>query len=463
MRKAINLLQEWSIPLIAGVFVALFVANTNPKLYHVLVETPIYKLPYAFAELKQEKAAEADPHHADAAPTETPNVEVPTVEPPGLEGDPVKAPAEAPHAEAAHDDHHDGPWYDHYLTLHFLINDIFMVLFFGIAAKEITESVLPGGALNPPSRAINPLLGTIGGVVGPVGAFFAFNYFMGEPAWNKGWGIPTATDIALAWLVARFVFGAGHPAVSFLLLLAVADDAIGLGIIAFGYPDPSHPTEWANTIWIIPGMAIAWSLRRLGVKKWWPYILFGGMLSWWGLKSAYLHPALALVPIVPFLPAAPRDLGMFAEEADYEEREEKGHEHSTLENFEHDLKALVDFGLFFFAFANAGVGFATMNNLTWVVFLSLLVGKIVGITGLSWLGAKLGAPLPAGMKTKHLFVASMIAGIGLTVALFVAGQAFKGQGATLDASKMGALFSGGICILAIATGFALKVKGNNGD
>ncbi len=471
MRKAINLLQEWSIPLIAGVFVALFVANTNHKLYETLVETPIYKLPHALAELDKadakHKPAEAPHVEKDqaVAPADHPQPTAPVTQDSSLKTQDSTHHADEK-AHAGHDDHH-GPWFDHYLTLHFLINDIFMVLFFGIAAKEITESVLPGGALNPPSKAVNPLLGTIGGVVGPVGAFFALNYFMGEPMWNKGWGIPTATDIALAWLVARFVFGQGHPAVSFLLLLAVADDAIGLGIIAFGYPDPTNPTEWANTIWILPGMAIAWSLRRLGVKKWWPYILFGGMLSWWGLKSAHLHPALALVPIVPFLPAAPRDLGMYAEEADYEEREEKGHEHSTLENFEHDLKALVDFGLFFFAFANAGVGFSTMNNLTWVVFLSLLLGKIVGITGLSWIGTKLGAPLPVGMKTKHLFVASIIAGIGLTVALFVAGQAFLGPGEVLAqnmaASKMGALFSGGICLIAIVAGYLLKVKGNNGN
>ena len=73
----------------------------------------------------------------------------------------------------------------------------------------------------------------MGGVVGPIGVFLALNATMGSPEWIKGWGVPTATDIALAWLVIRLLFGARHPAVSFLLLLAVADDAIGLGIIAF--------------------------------------------------------------------------------------------------------------------------------------------------------------------------------------------------------------------------------------
>src|SRR5690606_15591442 len=97
----------------------------------------------------------------------------------------------------------------------------------GVAAKEITEAVLPGGALNPPRKAINPLLGTLGGVAGPILVYFAFVHFMGRSDLAGGWGIPTATDIALAWLVARLAFGPQHPAVSFLLLLAVADDAIG--------------------------------------------------------------------------------------------------------------------------------------------------------------------------------------------------------------------------------------------
>ncbi len=92
----------------------------------------------------------------------------------------------------------------------------------------------------------------------------AFPVLDGEPAplWgegslSRGWGIPTATDIALAWLVARAVFGKGHPAINFLLLLAVADDAIGLGIIAVFYGDPSNPArpEWLGLV--AAGMAIA--------------------------------------------------------------------------------------------------------------------------------------------------------------------------------------------------------------
>ena len=182
-----------------------------------------------------------------------------------------------------------------HFTLHFLVNDIFMALFFDIAAKEITEACLPNGALNPVKKAINPLFATIGGVLGPIGVFLLMNSLFGRTEWQRGWGIPTATDIALAWLVIKLLFGARHPAVSFLLLLAVADDAIGLGIIAVGYPDPAHPTEWFNLAWCVPGIAIAWGLRRARVYSWVPYIACGGTLSWWGLYSAHLPPALALV------------------------------------------------------------------------------------------------------------------------------------------------------------------------
>ena len=445
--KYVSLLQEFSVPLLAGVVVALIVANADYARYERIV-----KGTWSFFS--------SDTYHGhghDAGHTEHKH-----------DHDDHSS-SKKDHHDSQHDDthvelnkgaevsgdHHQeshDTWH-HYATLHFVINDIFMVIFFGVAAKEITEACLPGGALNPPSKAINPLLGTIGGVLGPVGAYFLLNMIMGEPAWQNGWGIPTATDIALAWLIARMVFGNGHPAIAFLLLLAVADDGIGLAIIAIFYPNPEHPTEWINALWVLPGMLVAYGLRRMNVLSWLPYILLGGGLSWWGLFSAHLHPALALVPIVPLLPGPKRDDGLFQEEVDH-------HDQDPLNKFEHDNKLFVDFGLFFFAFANAGVQLSNINNLTWIVFLSLLVGKTVGITFFSYLGILIGFPLPSGMKVKHLVVAGIVAGLGLTVALFVAGQAF-GAKAEIDmqgAAKMGALFSGAIALVAIVVGRILGVK-----
>ena len=456
--KYISLLQEFSVPLLAGVVVALFVANLNPERYDRIVHGT-----WSFFTGEEYHGHAAGHDSSDLAGHDAHDGQhVAALEHDGHdESEEHVAGAKHDVETAGNKDakvtkgepHKKEAWWKHYATMHFLINDIFMVIFFGIAAKEITESCLPGGALNPPSKAVNPLLGTIGGVLGPVAMYFLLNSdaVMGQEAWQNGWGIPTATDIALAWLVARLVFGVGHPAIAFLLLLAVADDGIGLGIIAIFYPDPSHPTEWINALWVLPGMAVAYGLRRMNVRYWWPYILIGGGLSWWGLFSAHLHPALALVPIVPLLPGPVRDEGLFRDDV-------TTHEDDPLNKFEHDSKLFVDFGLFFFAFANAGVPFSNVNNLTWIVFLSLLVGKTLGITLFSYAGKLMGFPLPTGMNVRHLIVAGVVAGLGLTVALFVAGQAFKVDIPSQGAAKMGALFSGGIAVIALVLGRVLGVK-----
>jgi NhaA family Na+:H+ antiporter len=335
------------------------------------------------------------------------------------------------------------------LSVHFLTNDIFMVLFFGIAAAEITQSCLPGGDLHPLRKAINPILATFGGVIGPVLVYFGLNAVIGEPALNRGWGIPTATDIALAWLVARIVFGASHPAISFLLLLAIADDAVGLAIIAVFYPDPALPAQPAWLLLTAAAMAASYTLRRFKVESYWPYLLIGGSFSWTGLFNAHLHPALALVFIVPFLPHPHREtLHIF---------EEDRSDRSTIARFEHEWKIIVDFGLFMFGLANTGVLLTSIGAATWVVLGALVIGKTGGIFIMGWLGKGLGYPLPEKVGGKELLLVGLIAGIGLTVALFVAGEAFTDP-VTQGAAKMGALLSGGCAVIAIVAGRLLGIK-----
>jgi len=403
--RFVAILQAYSIPLVAGVLVALAWSNLDPHGYERVVDGT-YSL-------------------FTSEPFEI--------------GEDTSLPQ-----RSSGDGHSD--WL-HLATLHFVINDLFMVLFFGIAAKEITESCLPGGSLNPVSKALNPLVATIGGVLGPIAVYLLLNAAIGQQEWGRGWGIPTATDIALAWLVARIVFGASHPAVSFLLLLAVADDGIGLIIIAIFYP--TQEPAWWNLLWVVPGMAAAWAMRMRHLQGWVPYIVVGGAFSWWGLHSAHLHPALALVPIVPFLPGPREDAGLFT-------RPTNKTLVDPLNQFDHRVHLFVDLGMFFFAFANAGVAFSHINHLTWIVFLSLLVGKTIGITLFAWLGTWIGCPYPSGVQLKHVFVLSIVAGIGLTVALFVTGQAFQ-QLHIQGAAKMGALFSGGIAAIAMIAGKWLRV------
>ena len=335
------------------------------------------------------------------------------------------------------------------LNFHFVTNDIFMVFFFGIAAVEITQSCLPGGDLNPLKKAINPLLATLGGVAGPVLMYLILNHFIGAEPFSRGWGIPTATDIAFAWLAARMVFGSSHPAVSFLLLLAVADDAVGLAIIAVFYPDPNFPVEPAWLFLTAMGMLLSLGLRIRRVRTYWPFVLFGGGLSWAGLFLAHLHPALALVFIIPFLPHAALEKKHFFEE-DIEDR-------TPLSQYEHDWKVIVDFGLFMFGLANAGVAFSAFGTATWLVLVSLLAGKSVGVFTFGNIAKMLGFPLPTGMSGKDLLMAGVIAGIGFTVALFVAGEAFTDP-VIQGAAKMGAMLSFVAAIIAVPLGKILRIR-----
>ncbi len=117
--------------------------------------------------------------------------------------------------------------------------------------------------------------------------------------------------------------------------------------------------------------------------------------------------------------------------------------------------------MFFFAFANAGVAFGSINSVTLIVLVSLIGGKVIGISSFAWIASKFGFPLPAGMQLKHLVVASIVAGLGLTVALFVAGKAFTGP-PFQDPAKMGAVLSAGAGLLALAVGKILKVKDGAG-
>lgn len=379
MKERINLLREFSIPLLGGVVLALIWANSSPESYDFFLHNRLL-----------------------------------------------------------------GP-----VSFYFLTNDIFMVFFFGIAAVEITRGFLPGGDLFPVKKSVNPLLATAGGVVGPALLYLALNRLLGTAELQRGWGIPTATDIAFAWLVARLIFGTNHPAISFLLLLAVVDDGIGLAIIAIFYPHPRFPVEPLWLLLTVGGMLIAYALTKRRTRSYWPYLLAGGGLSWAGLFMAHLHPALALVFIIPILPHASAESKHLFEEV----RADR----STIAQFEHEWKILVDFGLFLFGLANAGVTVAQVGTATWLVVLSLLIGKTAGIFAFGSLAAGFGFPMPHGMHAKELLVVGIIAGFGFTVALFVAGVAFIDP-VHQGAAKMGAMLSCGSAVIAVVTARLLNIK-----
>eukprot|EP00931_Biecheleriopsis_adriatica_P065576 TRINITY_DN40082_c0_g1_i1.p1 TRINITY_DN40082_c0_g1~~TRINITY_DN40082_c0_g1_i1.p1 ORF type:complete len:1190 (+),score=216.93 TRINITY_DN40082_c0_g1_i1:23-3571(+) len=399
--------------------------------------------------------------------------------------------------------------FTHKISIHFIVNDIFMCFFFGLAVKEVTEALLPGGTLFPLKRAVNPLMATLGGVVGPAVAYLAAVSVLHasgslddleckgvashrrlaglsshEPCTlgtlMKGWGVPTATDISLAWMLSVVIFGPGHPAIGFLLLLAIVDDAIGMVIIATAYSDPYHPVEPVWLLLVLLAMVAALVLRKLNVSWWSAYIFGCGPISWLGLLLAHVHPALALVFVVPFMPAwhkggsddtngdhnpacgnIPSKLSKAANDAAAFLARHNSHD-APLDNFEHSMKLLVDFGMFFFGLSNAGVPLQEVGGITAAVLFALVVGKTLGIAGFSLLAHALGFSLPRGLSVLDLFALSALGGVGLTVALFVANVAFEDD-ALQGQAKFAALLSVGSALLAFSLKRVQVILGLQGE
>jgi NhaA family Na+:H+ antiporter len=361
------------------------------------------------------------------------------------------------------------------LDIRYLVNDVLMAFFFAIAAKEVWEAIiLRNGALRG-KKAATPLFATAGGMLGPVAVYLGLAAILGSDTFaavQRGWAIPTATDIAFSYLVGRIVFGAGHPAVRFLLLLAIADDAAGLIILAIFYPSAALAPAWllvsfgaATAVFLLfnwlprvldKGNQLrpksTWVRKSLSL---WPYAV-AGAVSWYGFQQAGLHPALGLLPIVPTIPHADRAFGIFSEAEQYLT--------DLLNQIEHMLKLPVEVILFFFGLCNAGVEFSSIGSPTWLVMLGLLIGKPVGILAFgSFAAFVLRFGLPRGMRVADLFVLGCVAAIGFTVSLFIASVAFT-SGITLeginvqDAAKMGALFSFGAAFVAILAGKLFGVE-----
>ncbi len=332
--------------------------------------------------------------------------------------------------------------------LHFWVNDVGMVFFFALAAKEVFEATLPGGPLASPRRALSPLAAAVGGMVAPALIYVVLASTWGPAELTRGWAIPCATDIAFSAMIARIIFPAAHPAIPFLLLLAIADDALGLIILAVFYP--SGALSFPALIgFMTAAVILAGWLKRRRAQSFWLYVIGPGSLSWAGLYLGGFHPALALVPIIPFMPHSPRDLGLF------DPREE--HRPDTLNHFEHWWATPVQFVLLLFGFANAGVPFEQIGAGTYYVLAGLLLGKPSGVVLFSGLARLGGGSLPPGLRTSDLLVVGVVASIGFTVSLFFATAAFPG-GPALAETKMGALLSFVAAPLAVILSRVLRVR-----
>ena len=338
------------------------------------------------------------------------------------------------------------------ITILFVVNEFLMPFFFAIAGKEIWEAIiLKNGSLRG-QKAVTPIITTIGGIVVPACIYLAVSHYFGTEIYKSiqhGWAVSIATDIAFSFLVGRIIFGPNHPAVAFLLLLAVADDALGLIIIAVNYPTKELQLEYL--LYAVVACYLGYLLlnKKLKINNYVPYVLFG-CFSWFCFYKSGLHPALGLLPMIPMLPHAESDLGIFSEK--------ESSSTDCLNKFEHSIKPFVEVILFLFGLVNAGVVFSAIGETTWAVTIGLLIGKPLGIFVFALLSVYLlRLKLPDGMNFKDVFVVGQISGIGFTVSLFVASVAFA-PGILQDMAKMGALFSFFGIVLSFIWAKLLKIE-----
>jgi len=327
----------------------------------------------------------------------------------------------------------------------FAVNDIAMVFFFALMTKEVVEATAPGGVLHPWRRALLPVVASIGATAVPALIYIWIVGVLDEPVLADGWPVPFATDLAVSYFVARQVFRS-HPAIPFLLLLAIASDA--LGFVAVALVDPTDLRLAGGVLILAIAMSIAHGLRRARVKSFWPYLLGAGSLSWCALDWSGLHPALAMVPIMPFLPHAARDPGFFVD-APPDAKD-------TLSRFEIWWRYPAQVALFFFGLVNAGVPVGALEAGTWGVPIAVLAGKPLGILLGAGVALAAGLHLPHRVGWRELIVVAFAVSVGFSVGLFFC-IALLPPGQLRSEISMGVLLTLAGAPLALAFGRLLRV------
>jgi Na+:H+ antiporter, NhaA family len=340
-------------------------------------------------------------------------------------------------------------------NLRYLVNDILMAIFFALAGREVWNSLLPGGPLDSVRRGGLPIICALGGMAGPAIIYSVGAGLIGQSAQlGRGWAIPCATDIAFSYMIARMIFGRRHGIISFLLLLAIADDAFGMIVLMIFYPVGDVHLQWL----LLSAGAVGLGLLflRLRVHGFWWYLIIPGAMSWFGFALAGLHPALGLLPIVATIPH------------DRIHHRHQGWDIVRLADarnqMEYYLKNPAEVILCLFGLMNAGVRLGNAGAATLLVLIGLLIGKPIGIFLSGLFSVKvLRLELAHTVNYRDLFVSGCVAGIGFTVATFVATVAFpacQGDeiGCIQDAAKMGALASISAAVIALAMARALAVK-----
>nr|WP_240945474.1 Na+/H+ antiporter NhaA [Rhodococcus sp. HNM0569] len=326
-------------------------------------------------------------------------------------------------------DTHLGPEALHLdLTIGTWAQDGLLAVFFFIAGLEL-KSELVVGELADRKRAALPVLAALGGVVVP--AIIAFSIGHGQPGMDQGWAIPVATDIAFALGVFALAGSRVPPAARvFLLSLAVVDDLLAIAIIAVVF------TASVALMWLLAAVAllVVYALaQRRRITTPWLYVPVA-LATWYCIHEAGIHATIAGVAL-GLLTRVRRDRG-----------EEAAPAHRLVHRIQPFSAGLCVplFALFASGVALSGdvVGSLFTSPVSLAVILGLLVGKPVGIFGVTVLATKLGiATMPRGVGYRDMFAVSVLCAIGFTVSLLVTELALTGYGDEAELAKAAVLMT----------------------
>jgi len=304
------------------------------------------------------------------------------------------------------------------LTILKTINYVLMTLFFFVVGLEIKRE-LTSGHLSSFKNAVTPFIAAIGGMALPAGIYLII---AGDVDAN-GWGVPVATDIALAvGLLALVGTSALASLRSFLLALAVIDDIGAILIIALVYSS-GVSTSWSLLAAIT--VASIYLLNKFGVKSTYVYILFGIAL-WYCMYKSGVHPTLAGVILGLMTP------NILKENSKLHDGEDN--QVSVIEWLEERIHPWSSFIIVpLFAFANTGVVItsdsindAINSPIAWGIFAGLVIGKPIGVLASVFIARKINlGQYPQGAKSVDILATGSAAGIGFTVAIFIANLAFS--------------------------------------
>jgi len=328
--------------------------------------------------------------------------------------------------------------------LSFVVNDIGMTFFFALMAQEVAEAVMPGGALQTWRRWSLAIVAALGGMAGAVGVYLGLLRLNYVYAMTAAWPVALAVDAAVAYYVLKTIMPRRSGAVPFALLVALITDGIAIVIVAPKYL--SLETRAGGAALMICALGLAAAMRVLKVRRFWPYLFGCGALSWLAFYWEGLHPAFALIPIIPFLPHEPRQSDVFADPPDDD----------RVHHAEHEWHIIVQSVLFLFGLVNAGVILKDYDTGSWAMLAAALVGRPAGIILAVGVALAAGLHLPGRMGWRELLVVAFASSAGFAIALFLA-TGVLATGPVLAEAKIGVLGSVVGVLIAFAAARLLKV------